>query len=143
MRRLLEPAFCSVPTAAEIPALFQSALRNSGTLPFPVPDVFYESQMRQDGDMKCYLARVSQSAAVRFSSKIHDVLTKSFPAGTKTVQAGLLLTYMFRICLLVFWVVVCTIYGQFLCFAIGFKFTYMACQHLVAKIMPRTRNARM
>ncbi|KAL3145955.1 hypothetical protein ABBQ38_015315 [Trebouxia sp. C0009 RCD-2024] len=88
VRHLLEPAFCSVPTAAELPALFQSALRISGTLPFPVPDVFYESQRRQDGDMKHYLAPVSQSAAVKFSSKVHDVLTKSFPAGTEMVQAG-------------------------------------------------------
>ena len=103
VRRLLEPAFCSVPTAVEIPALFQSALRISGTLPFPVPDVFYESQRRQDGDMKHYLAPVSQSAAVKFSSKLHDVLTKSFPAGTEMVQAGLFLAYIFRICFLVFW----------------------------------------
>lgn len=103
VRHLLEPAFCSVPTAAELPALFQSALRISGTLPFPVPDVFYESQRRQDGDMKHYLAPVSQSAAVKFSSKVHDVLTKSFPAGTEMVQAGMFLAYIFRICLLVFW----------------------------------------
>ena len=52
--------------------------------------------------MKHYLAPVSQSAAVKFSSKLHDVLTKSFPAGTEMVQAGLFLAYMFSICLLVF-----------------------------------------
>ena len=91
VRHLLEPAFSSVPTTAEILVLFKCALRISGTRPFPVPDVFYESQRRQDGDMKHYLAPVSQSAAVKFSSKIHDVLTKSFPAGTEMVQAGLLL----------------------------------------------------
>ena len=56
------PALSSVPVAAEISALFESALHISGTLPFPVPDVFYESQRRQDGDMKHYLAPVSQSA---------------------------------------------------------------------------------
>ncbi|KAL0039644.1 hypothetical protein WJX77_004261 [Trebouxia sp. C0004] len=38
--------------------------------------------------MKHYLAPVSQSAAVKFSSKLHDVLTKSFSAGTEMVQAG-------------------------------------------------------
>ena len=108
-----------MPTAAEIPALFQSALRISGTPPFPVPDVFYESQRRQDGDMKHYLAPVSQSAAVKFSSKLHDVLTKSFPAGTEMVQAGLFLADMFSIRLLVF--AGCGVsHGQFLCFAIGF-----------------------
>lgn len=140
VRHLLEPAFCSVPTAAEIPALFQTALHISGTLPFPVPDVFYESQRRQDGDMKHYLGPVSQSAAVKFGSKLHDVLTKSFPAGTKMVQAGLFLAYIFRICLLG---LVCNIHGQFLCFVIGFELTHVACQHFVAKFMRRTSDAGM
>ena len=144
VRHLLEPALCSVPTAAEIPALFQSSLHNSGTLPFPVPDVFYESQRRQDGDMKHYLAPVSQSAAVKFSSKLHDVLTKSFPAGTEMVQAGLFLAYVFGICLLVFCGLWCaTSMASFLCFAIGFESTHVACQHCVAKFMPRTSDAGM
>jgi len=101
VRCLLEPALSSVPKAAEIPALFESVLSISGTLPFPVPDAFYESQRRQDGDMKHYLAPVSQSAGLRFGSKMHDILVKSFPAGTEMVQAGLFLVYMFSICLLV------------------------------------------
>ena len=42
--QLLEPAFVTVPTAAEMPGLFQSALRSSGTPPFPVQDVFYNAQ---------------------------------------------------------------------------------------------------
>ena len=49
VRQLLEPAFITVPAAVDIPALFQSALHMSGTLPFPVPDVFYESQRLQNG----------------------------------------------------------------------------------------------
>ena len=56
VRRLLEPAFTAVPLAAEVPNLFQTALHCSGTLPFPVPDTFCESQKRQDDDMKYYLA---------------------------------------------------------------------------------------
>ena len=64
VRCLLEPAFSSVPKAAEIPALFKSVLSISGTLPFPVPDAFYESQRRQDGDMK-HLAPVSQDSALK------------------------------------------------------------------------------
>ena len=53
---LLEHAFSSVPAAADIPTLFQSALHISGTLLFPVADVFYESQRMQDEDMKYYIA---------------------------------------------------------------------------------------
>ena len=142
VRHLLEPAFSSVPTAAEIPALFQSALRISGTLPFPVPDVFYESQRRQDGDMKHYLAPVSQSAAVKFSSKLHDVLTKSFPAGTEMVQAGLFLADMFSIRLLVFcglWCVTWTV----LVLCHWFLLICVACQHPDAKLIPRTSDAGM
>ncbi|DBA94979.1 TPA: hypothetical protein ACH3X1_002504 [Trebouxia sp. C0004] len=72
--------FWSLPsTAVEIPALSETALSISGTLFFQVRDVFYECQRRQDGDMMHYLPPVSQSATVKFSSKIHDVLTKSFP----------------------------------------------------------------
>ena len=42
VRQLLEPALTTVPLAADIPSMFQSALQRPGTLPFPVPDVFYE-----------------------------------------------------------------------------------------------------
>ena len=45
--------------------------------------------------MKYYLAPVSYSGAVAFSSTIHAVLLKKFPAGSEMVQAGLLLTFMF------------------------------------------------
>ena len=89
MRQLLEPAFTAVPAAVDIPALFQSALHISGTLPFPVPDAFYESQRLQDRDMEFYLAPVSKSGAFTFSSAIHSVLCKQFPAGTEMMQAGL------------------------------------------------------
>ena len=92
VRQLLEPAFTTVPAAVDIPALFQSALDMSGTLPFPVPDVFYESQRLQNQDMQFYLAPVSKSGAITFSSAVHTVLCKQFPAGTEMVQAGLLLT---------------------------------------------------
>ena len=73
MRQLLQFAFCTVP-AADIPSLFQSALHISGTLPFPVPDVYYESQRLQDEDIKKYLAPVSQSRAIVLSSVVHAVL---------------------------------------------------------------------
>lgn len=89
VRQLLEPAFSSVPAAADIPALFQAALHRSGTLPFPVPDVFYQSQRMQDDAMKYYLAPVSQSDAVSFGSVIHSVLFKTFHEGGETPQAGL------------------------------------------------------
>ena len=89
-----------MPAAVDIPALFQSALHVSGTLPFPVPDVFYESQRLQNEDMEFYLASVSKSGAVTLSSAIHSVLCKQFPAGTEIVQAGLPLTCMI-VCLLV------------------------------------------
>ena len=89
VRQLLEPAFITVPAAVDIPALFQSALHVSGTLPFPVPDVFYESQRLQNEDTEFYLASVSKSGAVTLSSAIHSVLCKQFPAGTEIVQAGL------------------------------------------------------
>ena len=95
VRRLLEPAFTAVPLAAEVPNLFQTALHCSGTLPFPVPDTFCESQKRQDDDMKYYLAPVSQSGAEAFSSTIHAVLRKKFPAGPEMVQAGLPLPCMY------------------------------------------------
>ncbi|KAL3144391.1 hypothetical protein ABBQ32_004145 [Trebouxia sp. C0010 RCD-2024] len=88
VRQLLEPALTAVPLAADVPSLFQSALYCSGTLPFPVPDIFYESQKRQDDDMKYYLAPVSHSGAVAFSSTIHAVLLKDFPMGSEMVQAG-------------------------------------------------------
>ncbi|KAL3150910.1 hypothetical protein ABBQ32_000661 [Trebouxia sp. C0010 RCD-2024] len=88
VRQLLEPAFITVPAAVDIPALFQSALHLSGTLPFPVPDVFYESHRLQNKDMEFYLAPVSKSGAITFSSAIHAVLCKQLPAGTETVQAG-------------------------------------------------------
>ena len=88
VRQLLEPAFTTVPAAVDIPALFQSALRITGTLPFPVPDAFYESQRLQNEDMEFYLAPVSKSGATTFSSAIHTVLCKQFPAGTEMVQAG-------------------------------------------------------
>ncbi|KAL3135587.1 hypothetical protein ABBQ38_006067 [Trebouxia sp. C0009 RCD-2024] len=45
-------------------------------------------QKRQDDDMKYYLAPLSQSGAVAFSSTIHAVLRKKFPAGSDMVQAG-------------------------------------------------------
>ena len=88
VRQLLEPALTTVPLAADIPSMFQSALYRSGTLPFPVPDVFYESQRRQDNDMKLHLAPVSLSGAVASSSTIHAVLLKDFPTGSEMVQAG-------------------------------------------------------
>ncbi|KAL0053544.1 hypothetical protein WJX82_007381 [Trebouxia sp. C0006] len=88
VRQLLEPAFSTVPAAAEIPALFQSALHMSGTPPVPVPDVFYQSQWLQDDDMKHYLAPVPQSGAVAFSSAVHTLLYKQFPAGPDLMQAG-------------------------------------------------------
>ena len=71
-----------------------SALHCSGTLPFPVPDTFYELPKRQDDDMRCCLAPVSQSGNVAFSSTIHAVLRKKFPAGSDMVQAGLPLPCM-------------------------------------------------
>ncbi|KAL3155882.1 hypothetical protein ABBQ32_012882 [Trebouxia sp. C0010 RCD-2024] len=88
VRQLLEPAFVTVPAAVDIPALFQSALHISGTLLFPVPDVFYESQRLQNEDMEFYLAPVSKSGATTFSSAIHTVLSKQFPARAEMVQAG-------------------------------------------------------
>ena len=100
VRQLLEPAFITVPAAIDIPALFQSALHITGTLPFPVPDVFYESHRLQNEDMEFYLAPVSKSGAITFSSAIHTVLCKQFPAGTEMVQAGQLLTCRI-VCLLV------------------------------------------
>lgn len=93
--QLLEPAFSTVPVAADIQTLFQSALQSSGTLPFPVPDVFYWAQRMQDEDMKHYLAPVSESGAMAFSSSVHSVLHKQFPAGTGMVPKGLLLSRMF------------------------------------------------
>ena len=92
VRQLLELAFTAVPAAVDIHGLFQSALHLSGTLPFPVPDVFYESQRLQNRDMEFYLAPVSKSGALTFSSAIHSVLCKQFPAGTEMMQAGLFLT---------------------------------------------------
>ena len=86
-----------MPLAADVPSLFKSALYCSGTLPFPVPDVFYESQTRQDNDMKYYLAPVSHSGAVAFGSTIHAVLRKKFSAGSEMVQAGLSLPCMFAL----------------------------------------------
>ena len=83
VRQLLEPAFITVPAAIDIPALFQSALHMTGTLPFPVPDVFYESHRLQNEDMEFYLAPVSKSGAITFSSAIHTVLCKQFPAGQR------------------------------------------------------------
>ena len=97
VRQLLEPALTTVPLAADIPSMFQSALHRSGILPFPVPDVFYESQRRQDNDMKFYLAPVSLSGAVAFSSTIHAVLLKDFPMGSEMVQAGWLFTCIFAL----------------------------------------------
>ena len=88
VRQLLEPEFSRVPVAADIPALFKASLHRSGTLPFPVPDVFYQSQRIQDDDMKYYLAPVSQSDAVYFGSVIHSVLLKTFHEGG-TTQAGM------------------------------------------------------
>lgn len=78
-----------MPAAADIPALFQAALHRSGTPPFPVPDVFYQSQRMQDDSMKYYLAPVSQSDAVSFGSIIHAVLFKEFHEGGAATQAGL------------------------------------------------------
>ncbi|KAL3154317.1 hypothetical protein ABBQ32_013801 [Trebouxia sp. C0010 RCD-2024] len=88
VRQLLEPAFTTVPAAVDTPALFQSALHITGTVPFPVPDVFYESQRLQNKDMEFYLAPVSKSGATTFSSAIHTILCKQFPAGTEMAQAG-------------------------------------------------------
>ena len=98
VRQLPEPAFTAVPAAVDIPALFQSALHILGTLPFPVPDAFCESQRLQDRDVEFYLAPVSKSGASMFSSAIHSVLCKQFPAGTEIMQAGLTCT---SVCLLV------------------------------------------
>ena len=86
--QLLKPAFVTVPTAAEIPGLFQSALRSSGTPPFPVQDAFYNAQTILDSSMADYLAPQSQSNAIAFSSRIHAVLDKEFPIGAEMVQAG-------------------------------------------------------
>ena len=97
VRQLLEPALTSVPLAADIPSMFQSALYRSGTLPFPVPDVFYELQRRQDSDMKFYLAPLSLSGAVAFSSTIHAVLLKDFPTGSEMVQACWFFTCIFAL----------------------------------------------
>ena len=58
--QLLEPAFTAVPAASDIQALFQSALHISGTLPFTVPDAFFESHRLQNRAMEFYLAPVSQ-----------------------------------------------------------------------------------
>ncbi len=91
VRQLLEPTFSTVPAAAEIPDLFQSALHMSGTPPFPVPDVFYHSQWLQDNDMKHYLAPVSQSGAVAFSSAVILFLSRSSQTRCKQVS----LTCMF------------------------------------------------
>ena len=99
MRQLSEPAFTAVPTAVDIQALFQSALHISGTLPFPVPDAFYESQRLQNRDMEFYWAPVSKPGTLRFSSATHNVLCKQFPAGTEMMQAGLFLTLAI-VCLL-------------------------------------------
>ena len=95
VRRLLEPALRTVPAAVDIQALFDSALHISGTPPFPVPDVFYESQRLQNKDMEFYLTPVSQSGAVTLSSAVHTVLCKQFPVGAEMVQAGLLPTSIF------------------------------------------------
>ena len=65
--------------------------------PFPVPDVFYQSQRLQNKDMETYLAPVSQSGAETLSSAIHTVLCKQFPIGAEMVQAGLLPTCMFSL----------------------------------------------
>jgi len=111
VRQLLEPAFTAVPAAVDIPALFQSALHISGTLPFPVPDAFYESQRLQDRDMEFYLAPVSKSGAFTFSSAIHSVLRKQFPPGTEMMQAGLFLTCTV-VCLLVH-SMSCDVQGRF------------------------------
>ena len=89
--QLLKPAFTTVPTAAEIPGLFQSALRSSGTPPFPVQDAFYTAQTILDSSMADYLAPQSQSDAIAFSSRIHAVLDKEFPIGAEMVQAGQIL----------------------------------------------------
>ena len=86
--QLLAPAFVTVPAASEISGLFQSALRSSGTLPFPVPDAFYKAQIILDSSMKHYLAPLSQSDAIAFSSRIHAVLDKLFPIGAEMEQAG-------------------------------------------------------
>ncbi|KAL3135058.1 hypothetical protein ABBQ32_008004 [Trebouxia sp. C0010 RCD-2024] len=64
VQQLLEPAFIAVPAAVDIPALFQSALHISGTLPFPVPDAFYESQRLQDRDMEFFWHLDDASRAV-------------------------------------------------------------------------------
>ena len=94
VRRLLEPAFTTVPAAVDILGLFQSALHISGTPPFPVPNVFFESQRLQNKDMESYLVPVSYSGAITLSSAIHTVLCKHFPVGTEMVQAGMLLFCM-------------------------------------------------
>ena len=97
VRQLLEPALTTVPLAADIPSMFQSALYRSGTLPFLVPDVFYESQRREDNDMKFYLAPVSLSGVVAFSSTIQAVLLEDFPMGSEMVQAGWFFTCIFAV----------------------------------------------
>ena len=51
----------------------------------------------QDGDMKYLLAPASQSGAVALSSSVHAVLYKECPAGTKVLQAGMLLIHMFSL----------------------------------------------
>ena len=51
-------------------------------------------------DMEFYLAPVSKSGALTFSSAMHSVLCKQFPAGTEMMQAGLFLTSTV-VCLLV------------------------------------------
>ncbi len=121
VRQLLEPAFCTVPAAADIPSLFQSALHISGTLPFPVPDVFYDSQRLQDEDMKNYLAPVSQSGAIALSSVVHAVLYKEFPAGTEMVQAGLFNLHVWSGCLRTSWAVMCEKLWQLSCSAVVYQ----------------------
>ena len=88
VRQQLAPAFVTVPAASDIAGLFQSVLRDSGTPPFPGPDAFYKGQIMLDSSMKTYLALLSQSNAIAFSSRIHAVLDKTFPVGAEMVQAG-------------------------------------------------------
>ena len=127
VRQLLEPAFSTMPAAADIPTLFQSALHISGTLPFPVPDVFYESQRMQDEDMKNYLAPVSQSGAIALSSSVHAVLHKEFSAGSGMVQAGLFDLHVWSGCLRTTWAVMCESPRQLVCSAV----VYQAFQYLI------------
>ena len=108
VRQLLEPALTAVPLAADVPSLFQSALYCSGTLPFPVPDIFYESQKRQDDDMKYYLAPVSHSGAVAFSSTIHAVLRKSSTRGQRWFRQVCFCLAIFALLAYAFpWAVLC------------------------------------